>query len=484
MKLLTVPVLFFTAAVCMQGYAVAGGPLYSFNGRAVVYPPSLFPVPFSIDRGALGTMSNEEAAALVEGCFQVWQNVQTASITFHNAGHLPVDVDASHMGEYDSFSDGINPVIFDSDGSIIDLEFGEGAREDVLGFAVSRYTGEGYYTEGMAVLNGVPASELSPGEFTATIVHELGHFLGLDHCQINTSFVQDGDTENDRYVPTMFPLATDNDTSLGDLNPDDEAALTLLYPGGSADAFYAGIQGTVRREDGSPVLGANVVAVNSADEQMARFSSVSDYYRQKTGAYEMLVSPGTYRLFIEPIDERFTGASRIGPYADHAGDLSFINPVSVQYYSDTLTVAAGETLSGIDFIVPDDPVSTTTTTIAADTCPPDKPVDCGNGLCCPVDLPRCGENADGEPACLPEDVVCPVVMLLGNDSAATNLLRRFRDDILLCTETGTAVVKLYDQYKKELADVVMSCPAVRGSVTDVLSALLPVMHMILGDDEC
>ncbi|MCP4714412.1 MAG: PKD domain-containing protein, partial [Deltaproteobacteria bacterium] len=201
-------------------------------------------------------------------------------------------------------------------------------------------------------------------------------FFGLDHCQINSEYVADGSTVNDAYVPTMYPTATDDDTTLGELNPDDVAAVTMLYPASNVDSYYGRIEGTVIRADGSPVLGANVVAVQVGDEQLSRFSSVSDYYMRNTGAYDMLVTPGSYKLFMEPIDETFTSGSSVGPYAQSAYDQSFIEPVIVEYYNgasesskesdlnayETITVSAGETVTGIGFVAEGEAGSTTTTT--------------------------------------------------------------------------------------------------------------------------
>ncbi len=76
-------------------------------------------------------------------------------------------------------------------------------------------------------------------------MHEFGHFIGLDHSQINLQYVHDDVTENDIYIPTMFPTATDDDSPLGDLNPDDKAALTMLYPAEDSivEAAYGRISG-------------------------------------------------------------------------------------------------------------------------------------------------------------------------------------------------------------------------------------------------
>jgi len=364
--------------------ARAGGPLVTHGGKAVIYQSSQFPLAFHPDQGTLGSYSNSTAVSLVEDCFEVWQLVPTATITFQNGGQLPADVNASNYSQYmEDYSDGLNPIIFDSDGAIIEDYFGDGLGNQVIGFAGSAYSlGTGYYVEGLAVLNGRFSSYFTAEEFKASFVHEFGHFIGLDHCQINAPYVADGNQSNDRYVPTMFPTSTDDDTSLASLNPDDEAALTMLYPSADFEDHYGWITGRVLRSNGAPVLGANVVAVRVGDEDLSRFSSVSDYYQQNDGAFQMLVAPGSYRLFIEPIDRSFTGGSSVGPYAEDAGDYSFVNPVVTEYYNGddeggqepdreaytAISVSAGETVDGIDFIAEGgEAASSSTSTSAAAT---------------------------------------------------------------------------------------------------------------------
>jgi hypothetical protein len=277
----------------LNPHLYAGGPLNTVNGRAVVYQSSHFPILYHPDRGNLGSFSNILATALVDTSFHLWSSVPTATITFQNGGRLPVDITRINYPRYlDNFNDGINPIIFDSNGAIIDAEFGIGASNGIIGFAGSSYNlSTGYYVEGVAVLNGKFSAVFDDQEFQATIFHELGHFVGLDHTQINGSYVKDGNTVNDSSVPTMYPTATDDDTTLGEPNPDDEAALTLLYPASNVSTAYGMLEGSVKRGDGQPVLGANVVAVKVGDEDFSQFSSVSDYYRQNNGEYEMYVTP-------------------------------------------------------------------------------------------------------------------------------------------------------------------------------------------------
>jgi hypothetical protein len=109
------------------------------------------------------------------------------------------------------------------------------------------------------------------------------------------------------------------------------------------NAAYGRIRGRLYWQSGFPARGANVVAVNSDDEKMSRFSSVSDYCMQGNGSFEMLVTPGTYRFFVEPIYPLFTGGSSVGPYAETALSPSFVFPVSATDYEETLVIAAGDT---------------------------------------------------------------------------------------------------------------------------------------------
>jgi len=413
----------------------AGGPLSSVNGRGVIYQASDMPIPYSVDQGELGLITNADATTLVDICFATWQAVPTAQISFINAGVLPEDVNGSNYIAYFDGADGINPILFDSDGSIVDAFFGSGSSDSIIGFSGSDYDEvTGYYTEGLALLNGKFSDDFSYEQFKATFVHEFGHFFGLDHCQINTSYAGDGNTANDVYLPTMFPTATDDDTPLASLNPDDTAALTLLYPAapGTVNAAYGNIRGTVTWRSGLPVLGANVVAVKVGDEKLSQFSSVSDYYQQNTGDYEMLVTPGTYRLFIEPINRLFTGGSSIGPYAATLLSPSFTKPVLTAYYSGDVSVTAGQTADGIDFVA--------------------RPAGLG---------------------------ICPASLVLGQNAPSTNMLRGFRDGILAETPQGQAYIRMYEEHAPELVSQVTLDPALRQACRRLLRRLAPELHLMM-----
>ncbi|MGB2868913.1 MAG: T9SS type A sorting domain-containing protein [Bacteroidota bacterium] len=353
---------------------LAGGPLGTFQGRAVKWAGFAPVIHYKTDLGTLGSFTNATATNLAIEGFQVWQNCPGAAISFVNDGQLPVDVTGIDSVYLENFSDGINPIIFDSDGSIVQKLFGGNAQNSVIGFAGSAWDNEtGYYVEGEAVMNGrfaAPGPTLvtfTPEQFKSTFVHEFGHFLGLDHTQINSTFAGDGNTANDIYIPTMYPTSTDNDAALADLNPDDIAAFATLYPVASVAASTGSIHGSVLGLNGFVVRGVNVVAIDIADTLMKQYSTVTDYFVEETGDYTLAgLPPGSYWVRIEPIRSRFFGGSSVGPYAGYPGDLSFADPVDPEYYNgkgesadpqvDTassrvvVTVAVGATTDSIIFL--------------------------------------------------------------------------------------------------------------------------------------
>jgi len=110
---------------------------------------------------------------------------------------------ANYSTYFSAFTDGINPVIYDSDGSIIDTLLGTGASNSVLGFAGSAYflAPTCQYAEGRAVINGkMPVSDAT---MSVVVAHEIGHLIGLDHTQLDSS----QGLASGAY-PLMYPLRT------------------------------------------------------------------------------------------------------------------------------------------------------------------------------------------------------------------------------------------------------------------------------------
>ena len=175
--------------------------------------PARMPINYRIDPGAMavnasGTVVVDHTAGAqrVQSMFAVWQGVSTANLSYSNVGPLlsAGSYSGGDLKTAQQFNDvmgscksGVqNPVIFDADGKLI---ASLGLPPEVIGFNAGCVldTTNGYLLSSAIVMNGQfqdginsPAStrpnfELTANEFDEAITHEIGHFSGLDHSQIN-----------------------------------------------------------------------------------------------------------------------------------------------------------------------------------------------------------------------------------------------------------------------------------------------------------
>ena len=288
----------------------AGGPLFVFDGKPVRWSrtevrggalnsatvDSEGRVLYRVDSGRLGSLSEEQATALVDRIFKEYTDIPTASIEFANAGRImdpdtnqPVDVNGTNAGRFLSSRTPTfqNPIIFDSDGSIT----GGGG---VLGFFGFLQVDDASATlrEGMVVLNGsvLRRGSISPPAFLGVFTHEFGHFAGpLDHSQINGNLAERGEgavepdgfqgrQAYDVFAPfteTLFPFlfSAPPDSQFAQFNSsgffvatidlDTQNALSNLYPTADYLTSRGSIGGRVLVRAGAveiPVSGINVVA--------------------------------------------------------------------------------------------------------------------------------------------------------------------------------------------------------------------------------
>ncbi|MDP4027494.1 MAG: DUF4214 domain-containing protein [Gallionella sp.] len=301
--------------------AHAGGPLTVCNGVPVKYPGA-GTITLNYDQGNLGTRSKAQADALLTEAASLWTNVTTATVTLARGSDLPVDVTTANYSTYigsGSYSDGLNPVIYDSDGSIIDMLFGTGAKDHYLGFGGSWNPTSCEYAEGYAIINGhSPTDDIF---LKQALAHEAGHLIGLDHTQLDNT---QGLSTN---YPLMYAGAINRDTL--SLHEDDIAAVSALYPDTSLNSVYGQLSGTFTLADGTtPIRGANLWVEEISSHQV--FSIVSDYLMQNTGYFNLLLPAGNYTLHAEAVRFGVTGGlSRVGPYATSSSDYSFQAPLYV-----------------------------------------------------------------------------------------------------------------------------------------------------------
>tara|TARA_B100000315_G_C14594085_1_gene597661 strand:- start:3174 stop:5105 length:1932 start_codon:yes stop_codon:yes gene_type:complete len=374
-----------TALLCSFGLAVGGGPfVINTEGEPQVWNTTQ-PIPFHTDLGPLGLLTNAEAVALVEEALQVWEAVPSSSVSFTAAGSLPVNVTGSNVFSILGIAgDGISPIIFDHDGSVIDAILGRGASRDVLGLTAIELGVSDRILEAQAILNGAVldgspaqltgADDVSRDIFLATIIHEFGHYINLDHSQINSELAFDGDVTNDDSLPTMFPIALDSE-SKSTLHFDDVATVSTLYPTADFLTSTGSIEGEIFLGDGAiPFQGANVIARRTVDRVRDATSYVSGALFKNNfgggtgdlalkGRYKVSgLLPGDYTIEVEQIHPTFTGGSSLNPL-----DPPAILPGPEEFYNGEqeagstvednpsekteINVSAGEIVSDIDILL-------------------------------------------------------------------------------------------------------------------------------------
>lgn len=417
------------AAANAGGPLAVGGPNFGVDGVAFTWDAAKMPIQYRVDPGPLavnGTttvVSNATGLSRLQAAFAVWQAVPTAAISFQYAGPLlatgsyVAGQDVTTVTQFNDLSGSCqngaqSPVIFDADSSLLKAL---GLPPEVIGFAgPCAMDAAGHINAAFMLLNGSmqdgvssrispPNFEISTNQFDEVMVHEAGHFVGLDHSQINVDVMQslsgtcDGDTL--AGLPVMFPelvCQAHVDAGLPPLTPDDTAAISVLYPSARFATSYGTISGRIYFSDGvGQVQGANVIAralddPSTAQDESRRlaYSVVSGYLftgnpgqsvtavlgvtgednsagsrtgsrdPQLIGYYKIAVPPGTYTVQVESIYSAFAADSSIGPLpvpAPLPGAAEYWNQYESAFdfplQQDTIDVSAGSNITGIDIIL-------------------------------------------------------------------------------------------------------------------------------------
>ena len=349
---------FFSIIILQLGSSLvfAGGPLVlegpTGNTPVTYQNPN---ITLHVESGDLGTLlTNDEADILLQQAFDLWNtvnlntvNTSTVKLTFDDTNtRIAVEIDSENFtdfipkfsGDTSNCDDGLNPIVYDSDGKIIDAFFGgckpgELCQSDlIVGFAASSYNiGGSFFNEGYAVINGKNLG-LSDAEFKLLITyiaaHEVGHLFGLDHSQTNinpqeTNFGIPGlcITETQDKYPLMYPFICRDEITL---HADEVSAVSALYPTPDVNNNFGILQGNFVDKSGYAILGANIWAENTITGEA--ISIVSDYLKQGNGFYKLYLPPGNYTLHANSINTLFYEGSGVGPYTTSQYDTSFIAP--------------------------------------------------------------------------------------------------------------------------------------------------------------
>lgn len=345
--------------VVTPGYA--GGPL-AIRSNGLPYVWGAGTITYRTDNGPLSPIVDEPTIrARVIAMFNVWQSVPTSSISYARAttdggngvGFInPTGAfaggDVDTVAEWDAVeascgSGAQNPIVYDTDGAIL-ADLGADTSS-VIGVGGPCALSGANITASFIVMNGLFQDEPAPpdpsaGSFDAAIIHEIGHFSGLDHSQINVN-CRGGCVGDDLAgLPTMFPFLVG--PAQGSLSVDDIAWISRLNPQTTGGTTFSGTHGTISGavffSDGeSHAQFVNVIArpVGIPQNRTSAVSVISGYKFRAThgnpltgdgpspfgttapgdiGLFEIPVPAGSYTVEVESIHPDFIDGSSIGAY--------------------------------------------------------------------------------------------------------------------------------------------------------------------------
>lgn len=310
-------ILIFCALILLPSLVSAGGPWVrdsAATGKPFRWAGNK--IEWCSEKGGLGSASNATALGWVSSAFDKWvhaglmdeKNSTISTVSFSTVHNCSADLDINGEGDNPNYEDYINSsykktiVIFDSDGSILE-DMGIGTfvmgvtmpinwDEDDLILNNAYTIINGTYTFGGSNAGEFGSDENTVNEMVqATILHELGHMLNLDHTFANqelNGIIDAGDLSNANHLPTMFPLM--KVTSQNVLARDDVVALSSIYPKTALANRFCRIEGEILKDD-KGYQGAGIIVRSKTDPWSNAFAAVSG------GWFPKDTDNGEYRIY-------------------------------------------------------------------------------------------------------------------------------------------------------------------------------------------